>query len=219
MAVKKPVGLSIVPIALCALMGCQASAEEIDGKTTSAENAAIVETLPVTNPSVPETHKRVIDLVVAGENARATNDVKTLLQTAQTLRDMGAHPIAGTEDLAKNWTVMAETMQTDDTAPIPFRGRINGPAYRKQNLIPAGSDTIEDIYYAAELAELTLETLSGTPLSWSVYEAGSEQDKICHSVEETNTQSCRFTPLWTAKYKIRILNDSSQAASYLFITN
>jgi hypothetical protein len=219
MFVKTPVILSIIPMALCALMGCQASAEEGVSKTTSAETAAAVEPSAAVDTRVPEAHKRVIDLVVAGENARATNDVKTLLQTAQALRDMGAHPITGTEDLAKNWTVMAETMQTDETAPIPFRGRVNGPAYRKQNLVPAESDTIEDIYYAAELAELTLETLSGAPLSWSVYEVGNEQDQMCQSVGETSTQSCRFTPLWTAKYKIRIINDSRQAASYLFITN
>lgn len=212
---KRPVFLSLIVSALSVFTGCQASVDETEANPLS-EMPASVATAP---PEVPAAHQRVIELIIAGEKFRAKNDVQALLQTAQTLRDMGAHPVTGTEDLAKNWTVMAEAMRTDEAVSPPFRGRVNGPAYRKEDLLPAGAETIEDIYYAAEQAELTLETLRGTQLTWSVYEADNADEPMCQSKGETRTQSCRFTPLWTAKYKIRIINDSAQDASYLFITN
>lgn len=207
--------LGLMICASFAFSGCQAAGEVADTNALTEAIPAVAATATDISP----THQRVIALITAGEDARARNDVQALLQTAQTLRDIGAHPVTGTEDLAKNWTVVAESMRTDEALTPPFRGRVSGPAYKKEDLAPAGSDTIEDIYYAAEQAQLTLETLSGARLTWSVYEADNADSPICQSQGETRQQACRFTPLWTAKYKIRITNDSAQDASYLFITN
>ena len=212
---KRSILLGLMTCASYTFTGCQASGDETEAHSLADATQAVV----TTPPEVSAAHQRVIALIIAGEDARESNDVQVLLQTAQTLRDIGAHPVTGTEDLAKNWTVAAETMRTDEASTPPFRGRVSGPAYKKEDLLPAGSDTIEDIYYAAEQAELTLETLRGERLTWSVYEADNADAPICQSKGETRQQACRFTPLWTAKYEIRITNDSAQDASYLFITN
>jgi len=225
---KNSVRFIFIPAFLCVTGMCLTSGcQEV--KKTGAAQAETLEVQSVedqadgqgqiTISDIPQTHKRVIELIKTGEAARAKQDVQTLLQTAQTLREMGAQPVTGTEDLAKNWTVMAESMQTDKSALPPFRGRIKGPAYRKDSLAPTATETIEDIYYAAEQAQLTLEPMSGAKLSWSIFEADTPNDPVCQSQPDAGTQTCRFTPLWTAKYKIRIVNESGQNASYLFITN
>lgn len=215
MQMKKSVTLSFVLVSAWLLGGCQASAEN----TNSSRSDPSAAEDPSTSSKVIQSHQRLINLIKAGEQASNDNDYNSLVKVTNSLRQMGAQPITGTEDIAKSWTVLAEALRTDESTPPPLRGRIKGPAYRKNILDSEREETIEDIYYAAEQAELTLESMNGAPLTWSVYETDNLQEPICQSESPSNTHSCRFTPLWTAKYNIRIMNNSDQTAPYLFITN
>lgn len=170
--------------------------------------------------STPEHHAAIINLVLQGDKALTRDDGTRLRQAAQALQALGAAPISGTDDLAKNWLVSAQTISGDDgETATPYRGRIKGPAYRKQSLAVGQQDVIEDVYYAAEAAEMTLKSLQGRELYWEIFEATASDKPVCAGQALAKPQSCRFTPLWTAKYNIRISNVSDQDTTYLFITN
>jgi hypothetical protein len=178
--------------------------------------------LTVTDSQIPtpDHHSDIINLVAQGDKALTQGDGASLRQAAQALQALGAAPISGTDDLAKNWLVSAQTIASDDgETAIPYRGRIKGPAYRKQSLAVGEHDIIEDVYYAAEAAEMTLKSLQGQELYWEIIEATDGDKPVCAGQALSKPQSCRFTPLWTAKYNIRISNVSDQDTTYLFITN
>lgn len=170
--------------------------------------------------STPEHHSAIINLVTQGDEALTRGDGTSLRQAAQALQALGAAPISGTDDLAKNWLVTAQTISVDEgETATPYRGRIKGPAYRKQSLAAGEQDVIEDVYYAAEAAEMTLKSLQGRELYWEILDPKTSEKPVCAGQALSKPQSCSFTPLWTAKYNIRISNISDQDTTYLFITN
>ncbi|MEP3891407.1 MAG: hypothetical protein ABJN69_13190 [Hellea sp.] len=206
-------GIIVIPTTVV-VAGCGAA-----DKTSSPIPA---ERLTITDSqiSTPQLHSDIINLVTQGDEALTQGDGAKLRQAAQSLQALGAAPISGTDDLAKNWLVSAQSISTEDgETAVPYRGRIKGPAYRKQSLAVGQQDVIEDVYYAAEAAEMTLKSLQGEELYWEIFEATSSDKPVCAGQALAKPQSCRFTPLWTAKYNIRISNISDQDTTYLFITN
>ena len=189
-------------------------------KEPSSAKPAKTLTITESQISTPEHHTAIINLITQGDEALARNDGTRLRQAAQSLQSLGAAPISGTDDLAKNWLVTAQTFSIDDgETSVPYRGRIKGPAYRKQSLAAGEQDIIEDVYYAAEAAEMTLKSLQGHELYWEILDPKTDERPVCAGQTLSKPQSCRFTPLWTAKYNIRISNISDQDTTYLFITN
>lgn len=169
---------------------------------------------------MPDHHARIITLVETGERALADGDADGLLEVARSLQAMGAVPHSGTEDLAKRWEVQAQELTPEDAREtIPYRGRIKGPAYRRQTLSPETDDVIEDVFYAAETAQMTLQVMGSSSLRWEVSEDGADDGPVCTGSVGTDGATCRFMPLWTSKYRIRITNSSDQSATYLFVTN
>lgn len=189
----------------------QTKALPLENKTDTAVKSDI---------ATPEHHARIIDFITQGDQALQAGDGAALRKAAQGLQILGASPLNGREDLAKNWLVTAQTISADEGfKTAPYRGRIKGPAYRKQSLAAGEQDVIEDVYYAAEAAQMTLKSLDGPKLYWEIIEAQSDSKPVCAGQTLDKPQSCRFTPLWTAKYNIRISNISGQDTTYLFITN
>ena len=185
------------------------------------------ETSPQSVPStteqldtLPDIHQDILTFVKMGRAAVAGNDGTQLMTCAKGLNALGATPLNDTDDLAKNWAVAAQSMPGGDkTKSIPYRGRVKGPAYRTQTLKPGETEKIEDVYYAAEAVEMSLSALNPSPLQWEIAEYDTKEDPVCNGKANSEAQLCRFTPLWTTKYQIRISNISDQDVTYLFITN
>jgi len=66
---------------------------------------------------------------------------------------------------------------------------------------------------------MSLSALNPSPLQWEIAEYDTKEDPVCNGKANSEAQLCRFTPLWTTKYQIRISNISDQDVTYLFITN
>lgn len=174
---------------------------------------------------IPRRHAAVISAFDLAETAVEAGDKPALLKAVRQLDALGARPMNSGNDAAKNWALMARKMgPNDDMETVPFRGRVKGPAYRKQSIAAGESDVLEEIYYAAEPAELTLKsspanTAADAALVWTITEVGGDAEPICAGPIVNTAKACRFTPLWTGQYRIEITNKSEHAITYLFVTN
>ncbi|MBL4870166.1 MAG: hypothetical protein JKX72_04355, partial [Robiginitomaculum sp.] len=130
-----------------------------------------------------------------------------------------------TPDLAKEWKQAALALQPN-LQDLPFRGRVKGPAYRKKTLAAGETEVLQEIYYASEKAELSLQTLSGQTivghnLELSIIEQTESGDgeAVCTLSLQAEPATCQWLPLWTAKYNITITNHSQSPVPYLLVTN
>lgn len=211
--------IGFFPVLMSALLLCACEAADRPVQATHADVTTNVAAKDI-ETTIPDHHARIIALVEAGEAALADQDASKLFDVSQKLQLLGASPIGGTEDLAKGWVLMAHDLTPEsDRQSIPFRGRIKGPAYRRHALAPGEQDIIEDIFYAAEPAEMTLKSMNNSTLEWEIAQDGTDDAPVCDGAVGDRAKSCRFLPLWTSKYRIRISNVSDQTATYLFVTN
>ncbi|WP_371395319.1 hypothetical protein [Fretibacter rubidus] len=174
--------------------------------------------------ATPMRHKAVISAFESANTALDNQDGQALRDAAERLSRIGAHPLRGTEDMTRIWTVKAERFQRSsaDVSP-PFRGRVKGAAYRQDSVAAGATLTLDEIYFAAERAELTLKPLgqndAGLTLEMVVTDPAGDDTALCQKVVKSQTESCAFTPLFTGKYRIDIINNSAHEAGFLFITN
>ncbi|MGB6228514.1 MAG: hypothetical protein WBF53_00120 [Litorimonas sp.] len=212
----------VILLAGCAESPVVGAAEAVSEDTPSASTREASSQTNTVTQDVPERHARIIDLLEAGDRAAQARDAAGLFEASDALTQLGASPIGGADDLARLWEIDALDLTPEGSREsIPFRGRVKGPAYRRQTLAPGERDVIEDIFYAAEPAEMTLKSSQGAALRWEIAEDGPEADAPVCAVEPVGAEprNCRFLPLWTAKYRIVISNVSDQDSTYLFVTN
>ena len=208
-------------------MGCTAAVFGVSAcgpqKTSAAETAAAAPkpVLTASNIGSPsQDHAAILEIIEMGDAALTANNSDDLAKAAQFLNGVGAHPWGdGTIDLQKSWASTARSLN-GGAEPAAYRGRVKGPAYRKNILAAGASETLHEIYYAAEAAELTLK---GSGLALSVTEQVSSNGKtsgpICSAHDIVVPASCQWMPLWTAKYDIVITNHGENPAPYLLVTN
>ena len=170
-----------------------------------------------------EYHLAILEIIEDGNAAAKNADTEKLKTASSNLMRLGAHPLqAGAADLAANWLHLAQ-LNTDTAITPPIRGRVKGPAYRQDNLMPGARETFFEVYYATETAELTLKVSEGADLVLKIYEQAKDSakpaDLVCYIKAGAKPVTCKWTPLWTAKYAIEILNHGSAQTSYLLVTN
>ena len=211
-------------LALTASLGSFISAcTPAKGEVRATPNLQIPTVQTAAGPDMPDAHAAILEIIKNGEKANARQDALALTDAAKLLRQVGAKPLdTNAPDLAQQWkdTAMALQPGIKDAA---FRGRVKGPAYRKKTLAAGAQETIEEIYYASEKANLTLETVSGGSLNISVSEQKGEDGKpaepVCTLQTESAAASCHWLPLWTAKYNIVITNNGQNPIPYILVTN
>lgn len=220
----KPMGKNIKTVVLglvlgACLTGCGAESQS----ATSPAKTASGKTPSTHTPS--DTHIVILEIIENGNKARAEMNGNGLNDAAGKLRQIGAVPLnEDTSDLAKEWSDTAKTLPTETNDTPPYRGRVKGPAYRKEILAGGAELVLEEIYYASEKAELTLKTLSGEGLDVAVQiqpQAGEAHTDapVCRAKANAAPASCEWLPLWTAKYNITITNHGENPVPYVLVTN
>lgn len=181
-----------------------------------------------TTPSMKspsDTHMAILEIIENGNKAHSEMNGDGLNDAAGKLRQIGAVPLdENTPDLAKKWADSAKTLPTEARDTPPYRGRVKGPAYRKEILAGGAELILEEIYYASEKAELTLKALNGEGLNVVVQiqpQAGKVHTgvPVCTAKANVAPASCGWLPLWTAKYNITITNHGENPVPYVLVTN
>lgn len=201
--------------------GCAAESQaELQSATPSMD---VVDEIQI---QLPETHMEILEIIENGNKAKMDLNGNDLNKAAGRLRQIGAVPLdENTSDLAKEWSDTAKTLPTNVEDSAQYRGRVKGPAYRKEVLAGGEVLVLEEIYYASEKAELTLKTLSGDNLDVVVAlqpskDANTANDTpVCDAHTRTKIAACEWLPLWTAKYNITITNHGENPVPYVLVTN
>jgi len=186
-------------------------------KETDFRMSAVSETSPQTS-TAPRTHDVIFSAfeLIASANPTAED----YLKAAELLDRVGAKPMDITgADKVSLWQSRAVDLDPALKNDIAvFRGRVKGPAYREFELLPGQSDVISEVFYAAELASISIKP-NANAISLMVQEQDEDLDPVCDYGKVNTVALCEWTPMWTAPYDIRVTNHGVKPVSYLLISN
>jgi hypothetical protein len=114
------------------------------------------------------------------------------------------------------WTTHARNLQHDiESQYPPVRGRVKGPAYRNYSIAPNTTDSFSEVFYASELAQVTLLTnQANVELTITL-----DKQSLCKLESSQEAMHCSWTPLYTAPHNLVITNNSNEHANYIVVSN
>jgi hypothetical protein len=94
-----------------------------------------------------------------------------------------------------------------------MRGRSLGPGYRSGQLRAGRSEQLEQVFLSGTRASVALSAPSGARLRLEVQDRSD--DAVCG--KEGNPNHCQWVPLFTGRYRIRIVNPGATAVRYFLV--
>jgi len=198
--------------ALFAALGALAlgACENHSNASTSPENHVFT---TIGDAAIPEHHTSIF---LAFSNIDGS--AQGYIEASRILDRIGAAPMNQETDKAKHWNNLAIEMDANITEKHPpFRGRVKGPAYREYELAAGQTDIIREVFYAAETAQLSVNTRQGT-VTLEV-KANGEEKSVCHIKADSKAASCSWTPIYTTPHEIALTNISGEDVFYVLVSN
>ena len=143
------------------------------------------------------------DVTAGAGNHRASR--KALGTVVEALERIGARPLEGEEDLVAGWRAQA------GPATAVYRGRVLGPAYRRGWLEPGGELKLEQLFMGGQQASVAVAATPNQPLRLSVQ--GADASAQCGAA----ASDCRWTPIFTERYTIRVKNGGAVKTRYYIV--
>ena len=178
---------------LCGLPGCS---------TDTALADRLVQTPP---PATNATAQLALDLAEA-DDAFSAGDRQRLRTVLERLRTSGARALD--EDAPDRLAQWSQAVGGDF---VPFRGRALGPGYKRGTLSAGASTAIDQVFLAGRSAEISVGTRQSAPFRLRLYNA--EGQMKCE-LDPARARACRFTPLFTQRYRIELRNGGRTQAVY-----
>lgn len=143
------------------------------------------------------------------ETAHEQGQDEALVQLVNSLRASGVSPRdENPVDLLETWSRSAGVEAS------PFRGRLLGPAYVRGELAPG------EVWRSAQTFK------SGVPSTLAVSHRGAgpvrikvrdqSERPVCRP-DASREPACRFTPLYTQRYEIELVNEGAGRAVYFLV--
>lgn len=178
------------------------------------------ETASVARPATPAQApaERVAEALASGQKALSTGGSgDALARISQQLSNLGAHPADEAEaDRAQTWLAEARNRGFADETP-PFRGRLLGPAYKSGTLAPGEASETSQLFLAGEQAEVIAIPVDSTNLQLEIVEGEGERN--CAPPPTSARSVCRWIPVFTTRYHIRVRNTGNRASEFFLVTN
>lgn len=149
-------------------------------------------------------------LLAAADSAAAGTDKaarKALGQSLAALDRVGAHAQDGQEDALPGWRAQAGPKATGAV----YRGRVLGPAYRRGWLEPGAELKVEQLFLGGQAATVAVAATPSQPLRLSIQ--GASVAAPCAA----ETRDCRWVPIFTERYTIRVRNAGAAKARYYLV--
>jgi hypothetical protein len=149
-------------------------------------------------------------LAIADREAmRPRPDRKRLAAVLRALDGLGARPADGAVDRLAGWRRTAGA-----TREPPMRGRVLGPAYRNGQLSPGSSVRLAQLFDGGRAARVAVAAPGKGTLDFLVLDADNKP--VCPPAI-VGTQQCQWTPLYSGRYEIVLVNRGSQSAGYYLV--
>jgi hypothetical protein len=114
--------------------------------------------------------------------------------------------------LDENATQLARWRQAADVSP-PTRGRPLGPGFRSGEISPGRSEQLEQVFLSGERASIALSSPGKARLTLEVHDR--REEPVCGGQRSPN--HCQWVPIFTDRYRIRIVNSGQTAARYFLV--
>lgn len=162
--------------------------------------------------------ERAAQVLVNGHKAFAGGaPAQVLADVSAQLESLGAKPSSDADvDLADLWLAEARARGLADE-PQPFRGRVLGPAYRTGTLAPGEATETSQLFLAGEQAEVIAVPVESTDLQLEIVEG--EGARNCTPPPTAARSVCRWIPVFTSRYHIRVRNTGDRASDFYLVTN
>lgn len=162
--------------------------------------------------------ERVAETLLRGHKALASNgSARALAEASIRLQDLGAKPADDSEaDRAHDWLAEARNRGLESEA-APFRGRVLGPAYRSGSLAPGEASETSQVFLAGEQAEVVAIPVESTALQLEIVE--NEGQRNCTPPPTSARSVCRWIPVFTSRYQIRVRNIGNRPSEFYLVTN
>ena len=163
-------------------------------------------------PRLPTGDVEAVAAILADAASLVTADPldrRRLTRLLAVLDGLGAHSVSPVDDPVIEWR-----LATAD--PVPYRGRLLGPGYRKSRIEAGQSEALEQIFVAGQTADVAVSAPGGTPIAMKIEESNGAT--VC--VRDPAPRSrCSWMPLASARYRVSVSNPSGRAADYFLVTN
>lgn len=148
------------------------------------------------------------DALARADHAATSGNDADLAKPLAIIDGLNARPLdaAGEAELAV-WH-----HRNPDTTP-PLRGRTLGPGYRHGTLNAGGDLRIEQTFLSGQKASIALSSPSGARLRLNVIDGAAQP--VCQHVAER--PSCEWTPVFTQRHVIHLINPGSAKARFYLV--
>ena len=161
---------------------------------------------PSTNAALDPVAQVALDLAAADEFYQR-GEMPALASLVQRLRQQGVHPIDENDvSYLETWEAAAGIAQ----AP-PFRGRVLGPGYNRGTLSPGQNAVLSQTFLSGQKTAISLGERPPAKISLRLYD--SKDTLVCEHAPARG-KGCRFTPVFTQRYRIEIRNGGKRDAVY-----
>lgn len=178
------------------------------GGEAAANGQSSLAAAPLTAP-IKERASRVAQGLADAEGAFDRKESARLGELVSTLYASGVAPFEGAQtDLLSKWAAASGAEEA------PYRGRLLGPAYVRGELASGETWKSAQTFKSGVPSTLAVSHKGSGPISISVSDQRSRS--VC-STDRSNLPSCRFTPMYTQRYSIELVNEGSARAVYFLV--
>lgn len=103
------------------------------------------------------------------------------------------------------------------TSSNAIAGAVGGPQSKRDTVMPGKSDIYTVVFEAQEPARVFVRGDGSSDLDCYVYDNGGHL--VSSDDDSTDVCTLRWTPSWTGKFQIKIVNRGTSANEYLIRTN
>lgn len=191
------------PLAIVTLAGAIALASCATNAQHSGRAAPVREALAI--PADPA--EGVAKLLAEADSAQG--DPQRLGKILAALDSLGARAMPGEQDPVAQWRAKAVMPDTP-----PYRGRVLGPAYKAGMINPGATVRLPQLFDGGRSARVAVATPGQAALDFTVLDG--EAKPVCPPAK-ARTRECMWTPLFSGRFEIVLMNPSSNAAGYYLV--
>lgn len=149
--------------------------------------------------------------MLAADAAFETGDRAALADAVQRIERQGSRPLdADAPDPVLRWRAALP-----DAGP-PVRGRALGPGYVRGTLAPGAARRMDQLFLSGQAATVAANSRPQKDLRLKIFDGAG---KLVCDRSPAHTRDCRFTPVFTQRYRIEIVNGGAATVHYYLVVD
>ena len=178
-------------------------------------SACATASAPPTSPAFPDTAlsptaRLALDLAAA-DAAFAAGETQRLAAMLPRIEGRNPRPLdAGAPDPVAAWRAALP-----DTPP-PLRGRALGPGYVRGTLAAGAARRMDQLFLSGQAATIAASSTPRQAMRLRIFDAAGAL--VCDRAP-AHARDCRFTPVFTQRYRIELSNGGTKSARFYLVVD